>query len=389
MIRPREGSSFVMGWRQLSHGRSRMIVALAGVSVAVLLILTVLSLKESIFRSSLLIPGSLRGDLIVLSPRTQSVMRPARMPSRLLERLRGIDGVVSVSAVSVDTGKWVNPWTHQEHPIRVWGMDLQADILGLPGIDPADPVLRRTDSVLFDELARPKFGPVGAELRAGRQVRTEVNGHRLSVIGLTRAGISVGVDGNLFATPANFQRLFPGQSTAACHLGTVSLAPGADPERVLAAAHQLLGGEARVLRRTAVIDAEIAYLRANEPVDFVMTLIATVGFFVGMIIVYQILYSDVINHLPQFATLKAMGFSNGYLLRIVVSEGLILSLIGFWPGMLGAIALTAAAQRAIILPVRVTVDQAAVVLALTIVMCCVAAFAAVRKLAQADPANAF
>jgi putative ABC transport system permease protein len=378
-----------MGWRQLSHGRSRMIVALVGVAVAVLLMLTVLSLKEAVFRSSLLIPSSLRGDFIVVSPRTQSMMRPARMPARLLDRLLGIAGVASVTPVTVETGRWVNPWTRQEHPIRVWGMDLQADVLGLPGIDPGDPVLRTADAALFDELARPKFGPVAAELRAGRPVQAEVNGRSLAVIGLTRAGVSVGVDGNLFTTPANYQRLFPAQPVGACHLGTVRLEPGADAAGVLAAARAMLGPEAIIMPRSAIIDAEIAYMRANEPVDFIMTMIASVAFAVGMIIVYQILYSDVINHLPQFATLKAMGFSDGYLLRIVMSEGIYLSLIGFWPGLAAAIVLTNAAQSIIILPVAVTPDRAALVLGLTIVMCCVAAAAAVRKLAQADPANVF
>lgn len=385
----REGSSFLMGWRQLSHGRSRMIVALIGVAVAVLLMLTVLSLKEAVFNSTLLVPSSLRGDLIVLSPRTQSVMRPARMPVRLLERVRGVEGVASVSPVTLETGKWVNPETHQEHPIRVWGLDLQADVLGLPGIDPRDPVLRTADAGLFDERSKPKYGGVAGALRGGRAFRAEVNGREFEVIGLTRAGISVGVDGNLFTTPANFQRLFPSASTAACHIGVVDLAPGTDAAAVLAAARAMLGAEARVLPRSDLLEAEIAYMRANEPVDYIMSTIAAVAFAVGMIIVYQILYSDVLNHLPQFATLKAMGFADGYLLRIVMSEGLILSLIGFWPGLLAAIVLTTMAQAVILLPVVVTVERAALVLGLSIAMCGVAAAAAVQKLRHADPANVF
>jgi len=385
----RDGNELTMAWRLLAYGRSRSIVALVGVAVAALLMLTVLSLKEAVFRSALLVPGSLRGDLIVLSQRTLTVMRPARFPVRFLHRLRGVEGVARVSAISVDTGRWTDPWTHREHQIRVWGIDLQSDVLGLPGVDPADPVLRSSDTVLFDELSRPKFGPVAAELRSGKAVATEVNGRDIEVVGLTRAGISVGIDGNLFTTPANFQRLFPSSSTAACHIGSVALAPGADLASVLATAQRLLGSEALILRRVEMVDSEIDYMRANEPVDFIMTMIAAVAFTVGLIIVYQILFADVLSNLPQFATLKAMGFANGYLLRIVMSEGLVLSLLGFWPGLAGAHVLAWAAQAVIVMPVDVTWDRALLVLGLTVAMCCLAATAAVRKLSSADPANVF
>ena len=385
----RDGNSLKMGWLQLSHGRSRMIVALLGVAVAVLLMLTVLSLKQAVYTSSLLVPSSLRGDLIVLSSRTQSFSRPARLSVRLVARLTGIAGVASASTISTDMGKWINPWTHQEHPIRVWGLDLQAGVLGLPGIDPDNPVLRKADAVLFDELARPKFGPIATELHAGHEVYAEVNGRRIAVVGLTRAGVSIGIDGNLFTTEANYQRLFPGQTPSACHVGVVRLEPGTDLPAVLNAAQTLLGREAIVMPRSEVLVAETAYMKANEPVDAIMTTIAAVAFAVGMIIVYQILYADVINHLTQFATMKAIGFSNGYLMRIVMSEGLILSLIGFWPGLLAAIALTASAQAVIMLPIKVTIGRAVLVFTLTVVMCAIAAAAAVRKLAKADPANVF
>ena len=112
-----------------------------------------------------------------------------------------------------------------------------------------------------------------------------------------------------------------------------------------------------MLTRELMIEEERDYMRKNDPVDFLMNMIAGVAFFVGMIIVYQILYRDVMAHLAQFATLKAIGFGNGFLLRIIISEGLILSLIGFGPGLGAAHLLTRLTGNVIKLPVKITANR--------------------------------
>jgi putative ABC transport system permease protein len=120
-----------------------------------------------------------------------------------------------------------------------------------------------------------------------------------------------------------------------------------------------------------------------------MGMIASVAFFVGMIIVYQILYTDVVNHLPQFATLKAIGFTGVFLLGIIISEGVILSVLGFWPGLIMAHGLAWLAQEATLLPVSITISNTIGVLLAAVVMCVLAASIAVRKITQAEPASVF
>jgi putative ABC transport system permease protein len=151
----------------------------------------------------------------------------------------------------------------------------------------------------------------------------------------------------------------------------------------------MLGTEARVLTREEMMEAEKAFMRTNDPVDDIMGMIASVAFFVGMIIVYQILYTDVVNHLPQFATLKAIGFTGMFLLGIIIAEGVILSLLGFWPGLLMAHGLAWLAREATLLPVNITVSNAVGVFVAAIVMCVLAASIAVRKISQAEPASVF
>jgi putative ABC transport system permease protein len=383
-------NSFVaIGWSQLSHGKTRMIVALCGVSVIVAMILTVLSLQDAVIDSTLQVPKNLRGDVIILSARTQTILRPAPFPKRFLDRLHGIDGVQAVTSVAIENARWINPETRQEHPIRVFGLELEFDVLDLPGIDPDEPQLKMKDTVIFDASSRPKFGPVAERFKNDGKFATEVNGRRIEVCGMTYAGISIAADGNLFTTHANFQRLFPNLGSSKSHIGVIRLTRGESLDQVVGQVREMLGREARVLTRTEMMDSERIYMKVNDPVDDIMSMIAGVAFLVGMIIVYQILYTDVVNHLPQFATLKAIGFTGSFLLGIIISEGLILSLIGFWPGLFIAHCLARLAQSATLLPVSITIPNTIGVLVAAMIMCVAAASIAVRKITQAEPASVF
>ncbi len=295
-----------------------------------------------------------------------------------------------MSSVAIENARWINPETRQEHPIRVFGLDLEFDVIDLPGIDPNDPQLKIKDTVIFDASSRPKFGPVAERLESGQGFfSTEVNGRRIEVCGLTHAGVSIASDGNLFTTHANFQRLFPELGGARSHIGILRLHNSQAQTEIARQVREMLGAEARVLTRNEMLVAEREYMKVNDPVDDIMGMIASVAFFVGMIIVYQILYTDVVNHLPQFATLKAIGFTGLFLLGIIVSEGIILSLIGFWPGLIMAHGLAWLAQEATLLPVSITLSNTVGVLVAAIVMCVLAASIAVRKITQAEPASVF
>ena len=134
---------------------------------------------------------------------------------------------------------------------------------------------------------------------------------------------------------------------------------------------------------------ERSYWESSTAIGFVFTLGAAMGFVVGIVIVYQILYTDVADHLPEYATLKAMGYTDGYFLMLVFQEALILSLIGYIPGFAVANVLYVATQNATSLPIIMDVGKGVLVLGLTVVMCCLSGAIAVRKLQEADPADIF
>src|SRR5262249_17947701 len=151
----------------------------------------------------------------------------------------------------------------------------------------------------------------------------------------------------------NFQRL-TGRPAGSVDLGVVRLRPGADAEQVKVDLQQALGPHLLVLTIGEYLDRELDFLLKRSPVNFVFTLGTAVGFLVGFAIVYQVLFTDVSNHLPQYATLKAIGYSDGYLRWIVLKSAFILSVLGYFPGTLLSGVLYAVAARATRLPMEMT-----------------------------------
>jgi putative ABC transport system permease protein len=184
-------------------------------------------------------------------------------------------------------------------------------------------------------------------------------------------------------------RLFPQRSSGSIDLGVVQLRPGADKRQVKDELQKRFGSDLLVLTIDEYIDREKDFLLRTRPINFIFTLGTVVGFLVGFAIVYQVLFTDVSNHLPQYATLKAIGYSDGYLRGIVLQGAFILSCLGYLPGAVLARALYAVAVKATNLPMNMTFTRATLIFVLTVVMCSFSGLLAMRKLRQADPADVF
>src|SRR5262249_13716409 len=149
---------------------------------------------------------------------------------------------------------------------------------------------------------------------------------QVEVIGLFRVGANFANDGNVLTSDANFSRLVPYRGLEAVDIGVIRLKAGTDPvatQRKIAAA---LPADVTVLTKEGLLDREKAFFGASLPIGFFFQMSVIIGVVVGAVIVYQILFNDVLEHLPEYATLKAIGFSNRYLFGIVLQKALTLSL---------------------------------------------------------------
>ena len=382
-------SSFFVAWCQLSHSRVKLAVAAAGVVVAVMLMLVQLGIRQGAMDNSVAVARRVTADLVVVSPRTKTIFASAQFPRRLLYRLGSHTEVAAISDMYMGQGRLRNPWNKLEFPVSLYGLDPGSAMMNLPGIEKYESQLNDIDRVLFDGLSRKNYGPVRQYLQDHDTLDVEVNFRKVRIVDSIEVGISINTDGNLFTSNANFLRLFPDRNPGAVDLGLIRLKPGADLLAVKKSLQPYLGKEAKLLTRQELIDAETVFIRENAPIDFIFGMGAAIGFFIGFVVVYQILYTEVTNHLPQYATLKAMGFSDRYLLFVVLNQSIILAMLGYFPGFVLALGLYRIATKAIQMQFSMTVERAVFVFLLTVIMCGFSAMIAIRKVRTADPADVF
>ncbi|MEC4806069.1 MAG: ABC transporter permease DevC [Jaaginema sp. PMC 1079.18] len=378
-----------LAWLQLSHERIRLAIALAGIAFADILMFMQFGFRDALFESAVTLHRRFEGDIFLLSPDSTALIAMEQFSQRRLYQANGIEGVAEIDPIYLDFAIWKNPITAEPRGIMVIGMNPESDVLNLQGLAENRSRLKLEDTVLFDSASRPEFGPIPELYEQQDRVTTEAGGRKLTVGGLFELGASFGADGNLITSDLNFLRLFSNRDRGLIDVGVITLEPTANPEIVLAKIRQKLPEDVLVLSKEEFVDFEKNYWESSTAIGFIFTLGAGMGFIVGMVIVYQILYTDVSNHLPEYATLKAMGYRDFYLLTVVLQEALILALLGYLPGFGISFFLYNMTKTATSLPVMMTIDKAITVIILTVVMCVGSGAIAIRKLNEADPADIF
>jgi putative ABC transport system permease protein len=378
-----------IAWLQLSQEKLRLLVALSGVSFAVILVFMQLGFRSSVYESATRYHRSLDYDLVMLSPKTPFIGFSESFSRRRLYQALAAEEVESIAPVYLSQAYWKNPWEHNARSILVVGIDPTRRTFTLPDVTRQIDILPLEDVVLFDARSRPEFGPVAARFAEAGRVAAELNDRHVEVAGLFRLGTSFGVDGSLVTSDVNFRRIFPDRPIGHIELGLLQLRAGAVPARVSARLGAALEPDVRILTREEWTDREGRYWASTTPIGFVFGFGAIMGLVVGGVIVYQILFADVSQHLAEYATLKAMGYSNAFLSRVVLREAAILTVLGFIPGLIVSIVLYRITSAATRLPLEMTLVRGVLVLLLTAAMCGVAALVALRKVRSADPAEVF
>jgi len=378
-----------LAWLQLSREKMRLFVALAGIGFADILMFMQLGFRDALFDSAVTLHKNLQGDIFLISPQSMAIIAMKSFPNRRLYQALGFEGVKSISPVYMDFALWKNPETRDSRSILVLGFNPVNSVLNLPEVTSNLSTIKMPDVVLFDDSSRPEYGAIAQQFNQGKEITTEVGSRRIRVGGIFTLGASFGADGNIITSDLNFLRLFPERKDGLIDIGIIQVEPNVEIESILKNLKKELPKDVRVLSKEEFIDFEKSYWQTSTAIGFIFTLGTSMGFIVGIVIVYQILYTDVADHLPEYATLKAMGYKTSYLLMVVFQEALILAVLGYLPGCSLALGLYSLTKNATNLPMVMTISRAVTVLILTIIMCCVSGAIAVRKLQAADPADIF
>jgi putative ABC transport system permease protein len=378
-----------LGWLQLSHEKGRFLVALSGIAFADVLMFMQLGFQNALFDSNTRLHASMQGDIMLVSPQARNLANMSTFPRRRLYQAMDMPGVKSAEPMYLNFIDWKNPQTRQETAVLVIGFNPDKQLFDLPEVNRNLDVIKLPDTVLFDSASRGNYTEAIAQIEQGKTVTTEIQRRTININGLFKVGASFIADGSLITSDQNFLRLFPRQDASSVSLGLIQLEPGNDPEQVAKNLKSYLGNDVKVLTHDEFIAFERKYWQENTAIGFIFSLGVTMGFLVGVIIVYQVLSTDVNAHIKEYATFKAMGYNNFYLLSVVFEEAIILAVLGFIPGAIVPLGLYHLTRNATNLPVYMTLARALTVLVLTMIMCIISGAIATRKLQSADPADMF
>lgn len=378
-----------LAWLQVKREKTRLLVAIAGIAFADILIFFQLGLMESAFESATAMHDRLKGDLVLINALSDNVLTIKPFPRARLFQTVGTDGVRSINSLYLGLGNWRNPDNGTFWQIQLYGLNPNNPAMDVPDATPQLHRLKMLNYALYDRAARPTLGNVSAQLQQSPRLSAQLNDLQVQVVGVFTMGASFSADGNLIVSDSTFLRLFPARQPDEIDVGVITLEPGANLEQVQTHLRAKLPNDVLVLTKEEFLERERTYWGQNRPIGVIFGFGTIVGFLVGTVIVYQILYSDVSDHLPEYATLKAMGYGDRYLISIVLQEAFILAILGFIPGFVISSGLYGLIAQATLLPVRMTLNRTTLVLMMTLVMCVVSGAIAMRKLQAADPADIF
>ena len=378
-----------LGWLQLKHDKIKLLTAISGIAFADILIFMQLGFKNALYTANTQYPRQIQGDIVLTSTQATNFNQLYTFPRRRLYQAMDIPGVESAEPVYIGSLSWRNPQNREKTSMTVIGFDPEKPAFNLPDVNSQLDKVKIPDTVLFDRASRGEYDEIIERIERGETITTESDRNTITIGGLFEVGASFQDDGALITSEQNYLRLFPRKQAGTVSLGIIDLEPEADSETITQQLNNYLPEDVKAYTHQEYIDAELEYIQTSTAIGFVFSLGTMMGFIVGIVIVYQVLSTDVNDHIAEYATFKAMGYKNSYLLFVVLEEAIILSIIGFVPSVAIAAGLYQLTAAATALPITLPVIRAVNVLIMTIIMCGISGAIATRKLQSADPADIF
>jgi putative ABC transport system permease protein len=378
-----------IGWLQLTHNRTRFAAALAGVAFANILIFMQLGFLGALIESIKLPYRLMDGQILVQASDANTLQDGSPLPRQRMYQALAVPGVADVTPLYYAKLDWKQP-DGTIRTLDVFGVDPNASVFRSDALLAARDQLKLADVGLLDRRTRNIPKDLIPAIEAATPYTFEANGRTLTVVGTFEIGGGFSADGYLVVSDQTFLRLFKQRVAGAPNHVLVRVAPGADVETVAAALRASLpASDTNVSTIEQAQDKDQSFQTTQKPIGIIFGFGVVIGGLVGIIIVYQVLSTDVADHLKEYATFKAIGYPQSFFLGIVFEEALVLALFGFVPGVLIGLGLYRVVAVVTGLPITMSLTRPVLVLIATIAMCTISGAIATRRLANADPADLF
>jgi putative ABC transport system permease protein len=372
-----------LAWLNLVHAPWRTLVVLTGMCFVLVLVFLQLGFQGLLRANAVLLFDHLDFDLVLLSPEYVNFDIAGSFPRHRLAESLAVPGVARALPLYAEVALWRNPETRRRVRIRLIGFNPLDQSLRLPDLDGQRDVLQDYDTALIDRRSMPECGP----LETG--VETEIRNHRIRIGGQFSLGSCFGTSGTLLVSDQNFARMLGRDSLEAVQVGLVCLQPGADADQAARNLRALLPADVRVLSRAEIERQETRYWMDRSPAGLMFGLGLFVACVVGTGLLYQVLASDVTKHRREYATLKALGYHDGFLAWVVLQEAGLVTGLAYGPALVLAAVLYRLTARATGLPMHLEASRAVMVLLLALLIGGCSGLSVLHKIRSADPADLF
>jgi len=387
-------ASLALAMRQLLHRGRQSVGALAGVCMAIVLMFMQLGFSNALYDSALNVYRVLDGEIVLTSPVYSSlVFSPPWFPHSALTAASAVQGVAETRPLYAFSGMLLSS---KAGAIGGWilGLDVDRPAIRLPGLSTGLETLRIPDTAVLDRKSRYEFEPFVRALAASEtpDLPVYLPGAPLAPVFSLRGSFELGptftLDGLIVTSTDTFSRLLS-VPLDRVSIGVVRLEPGADPQRVAADLRELLDGQARVFLRDELIDWEKRFYTYRTPIGVIFNMGLLVGVVVGVVFISQVLHGIIDANLKEYAVLVAMGYPPRFFVLIVLEIAGAIALLTFIPSLAIAAGLYHAAANATHLPLNLSPVAIASIFSLVVIMGCVAALFAMRRVRLANPLDLF
>ncbi len=372
-----------LAWRNLLQSKTRLLVGILAISFAVALVFMQLGLLGAVMKSAALLYDILDFDIVLVSSKSPEATYVPPFSQSLLYQAGGAKGVATVSPLYLGFQSWRNIETTQNRLILMIGFRSQDRVLRLSEVYPSLDPLKQPNTVLMNRFSRAEFGPREIGLK------TELGRRQVEIVGLFNLNNTLRADGTVIVSDQNFMRLSPGRSLKDVSLGLIKVESGVDVNQLVQRLRKMMPATVQVFSRQEATRRDQDYWVKSTSIGYIIAVGVVMAVLVGTVIVYQVLNADVTDHLREYATLKAIGYSNLNLLSVIMQEAATLAALGFVPGCLLALGMYHVIFTATRLPVAMTTSRLFLVFLLTLLICGVSGLVAARKVLVADPADVF
>lgn len=384
-----------LAWLNLTAAWQKLLLAASGVGFAVLLMFSQIGFRNGLFDSTVQMVRILDGDLFIVSKARYTLSSEQRFDRQELNRAATIPGVHAIQPLYLRrVGTSLRVVGYPSRSIRVIAVPMEGRVFLKPLVDERRDLIRNVGTALLDNRSKRAYGLVRDNSQRLAKQQVELSGKRIQLVDYVEIGTDFVNDGTLIVSPQTFAEYFTGTYPASDPLlevdfGMVQLEEGADIYRVQRQLQSLAPQYWDVFTKPQIIERDIRFWGQSTPIGIIFTVGTIMGLAVGTIICYQILFTDIADHLAEFATLKAMGYGGGYFVRLILTQSVYLTVLGFIPAAILTVVMFWTLSEITGLVMILTPLRVAMVFGLTLLMCLVGGLLAVRKLVSSDPAALF